>query len=104
MFALPAGLGPLVTVDIFRPYVGADFLANTQPQPVKITLAKVSDLRTPSWLERQSFNLLFTTPLNVLLIAGLYELTAPDGAGPWTVHLNPIMHPPTHRVYQGLFH
>lgn len=103
MHSLPAGLGPLLTVDIFKPYAGAEFTANTVPQPIRITLAKVLEVRTPSWAERQSFNLIFTSPLEVFLIEGLYELKAPDGAGPWPVYLMPIVHPPTHRVYQGLF-
>lgn len=103
MYDLPAGLGVLTIVDEFKPYVGANFLVDTKPRTVSIKLEKIVLSTGASWMVRQPFNLIFSTPLNVFLVEGLYDVKAEDGAKTWSIHISPIIHPPHQRLYQGIF-
>lgn len=71
--------GQLLTIDDFKPHVGEAFAVDATPEPIRILLDKVTPQPGPSWLPREPFSLVFSTPWGTLLAEGSYRMKSPRG-------------------------
>lgn len=78
MYQLPK-LGPLLTVDDFKPHSGETYRVDATPEPIGIHLDAVQVGIAPNWVEREPFTLQFSTPWDVLLVEGNYRMKSPRG-------------------------
>ena len=89
----------------FEPLVGQYFVANCDPEPVKIKLVDVKPL-TPSGLDiRPPFIMIFHTPPNAYLVGGHYVMRCGQ-FGPEVIHIASMIAPPNAEpgyYYQSVF-
>lgn len=91
----------------FLPLKGATFLADCDPKPAALELFDVIPGRYSAGLVRPSFNLLFRSEPDVLLVTGLYKIRS-GAFGPEIVYIEPTMAPtgpdaPAGYYYQSVF-
>ncbi len=72
-------LNDFYRASLYQAFVGQEVLANTLPEPVALRLDSVMEGR-PNPGFRPPFSMLLSTPLNIALVDGLYELKLPNGA------------------------
>jgi hypothetical protein len=81
-----------LTAQMFTAEIGQVFTAETVPEPVELTLLQIvkGNLAAPGF--RRPFTLIFTTPLQVLLLEAQYRMKSASGRE-YLLHLNPIVSP-----------
>ena len=101
MHELPQ-LEGLLSAEDFEPWIGQMFVAETDPEPVSIRLEGVERRPASPFAIRAPFNLVFRSPMDVLLVDGIYKLRC-DRFGPHDIFLTPIVSPPGQRLYAAIF-
>ena len=94
-----------MAIDEFMPMVGQTLLANCNPQPVEIKLVEAAPLPNLAKLERHPFILIFHTPPEIQLLAGVYAMKCGEW-GPDLIYIEEMVAPdlkqPGH-FYQAVF-
>ncbi|MBV7585309.1 hypothetical protein KW851_20935 [Pseudomonas sp. PDM33] len=92
-----------LTAQAFGSELGQVFTAHTVPDPVQLTLHNVIEGREVGNGFRTPFTLIFTTPMNVLLLEAQYRLSSPSGRD-YELYLAPLAATVGgQRHYQALF-
>jgi hypothetical protein len=94
-----------IALDEFMPMVGQTLLADCSPKPVEIKLVSAKPLPNLSGVERHPFILMFRTPPEVLLVAGIYAMKCGEW-GPDLVYIEQTMSPDPKddgHFYQAVF-
>lgn len=92
-----------LTAPMFTSEIGQVFTAETVPEPVQLTLLNVVEGNLSAAGFRRPFSLVFTTPLQVLLLEAQYRLKSASGRE-YLLHLSPIVSPAGGlRHYQAQF-
>lgn len=94
-----------MTLDEFSGLVGEWFLADCEPEPVKIRLLEATASRPNDMASRPPFVLVFYTPPTARLLDGGYVLRCGQ-FGPDLVHINSLMPPANAEpgfYYQAIF-
>jgi hypothetical protein len=100
--ALPNGLH-FIELDTLEPWVGDDFLVQSDPEPLAVRLDKLIKYRNgPGFLPRAPFTALWSTDINVSLLLGTYALRH-GSWGPHRVYLEPMHFIGSRRAYQSVF-
>jgi len=81
-----------IAFDEFLPMVGQTLLANCSPKPVEIKLVSAKPLPNLGGVERQPFILLFRTPPEILLVAGIYAMKCGEW-GPDLIYIEQTISP-----------
>lgn len=88
----------------FAPFVGRQWLVDTQPKPVMIQLDQVDNARGGLPGGRDPFVLIFSTPWDTLLVEGQYLMRPGDDAEAVEIHLIPTQTAPgPRRNYHAVF-
>lgn len=87
MHPLPK-LGRVLTIDDFKPLEGETLMAETQPEPIALKLEKVVAAPNSASVVREPFTLVFSTPMNALLVEGHYRIAA-GRMGVVEIHMMP---------------
>lgn len=92
-----------LTAQTFKAEVGQVFTAETVPDPVQLKLHKLIQGAMANTAHRAPFSLIFTTPMNVLLLEAQYRLKSTSGRE-YMLYLSPIVSPGDGlRHYQAQF-
>lgn len=92
-----------LTARAFNAEVGQSFTAETVPDPVQLTLHRLVEGAVTGNGHRTPFSLIFTTPMNVLLLEAQYRLKSASGRE-YMLYLSPIVSPGDGlRHYQAQF-
>ena len=92
-----------LTARSFNAEIGKSFTAETVPDPVQLTLHRLVEGVMTSSGYRTPFSLIFTTPMNVLLLEAQYRLKSASGQE-YLLYLSPIVSPRDGlRHYQAQF-
>ncbi len=94
-----------MVIEEFLPLVGSHFLADCDPEPVKIKLIEATPLRPNPVVARPPFILVFHTAPDVRLLEGSYVLRCGQ-FGPDLVYLSSMIAPPNSDkgyYYQAVF-
>lgn len=92
-----------LTARAFNTEVGQLFTAETVPDPVQLTLHKLVEGAVTRNGHRTPFSLIFTTPMNVLLLEAQYRLKSASGRE-YLLYLSPLVSPGDGlRHYQAQF-
>lgn len=92
-----------LTAHMFRSEIGQVFTAETVPEPVQLSLLQVVEGNVVAAGFRHPFTLVFTSPLQVLLLEAQYRIKNASGRE-YLLHLSPIVSPVGHlRHYQAQF-
>jgi hypothetical protein len=89
----------------FTPMVGQLLLADCNPSPVEIKLVEARPLANNARLDRPPFLLVFRTPAEILLVAGIYAMKCGEW-GPELIYIEQMISPdPTDNghFYQAVF-
>lgn len=81
-----------IALDEFMPMVGQNLLADCNPNPVEIKLVSAKPMPNLSGVERHPFILMFRTPPEVLLVAGIYAMKCGEW-GPDLIYIERTMSP-----------
>ena len=81
-----------MTLDEFTPMVGQTLLADCNPKPVEIALTSAIPLPNHAQIERPPFILVFRTPPEIVLVAGIYAMKCGEW-GPDLVYIEQTMSP-----------
>jgi hypothetical protein len=88
----------------FTPFVGRQWLVDTQPRPMTIQLDEVDNVRGGMPGGRDPFVLVFSTPWDTLLVEGQYLMRPGQDAEAVEIHLIPTQTPPgPRRNYHAVF-
>lgn len=79
MIPLPK-LGRLAVVEDFLPHVGRNLRVEATPAPVEMRLDEILRRPVASWMAREPFLLVLSTPLTVMLLDATYRMRLPNGA------------------------
>ncbi len=91
-----------MTAEDFEPWVGRMVTVAAEPEPVAIQLLRVvRKLGSPLML-RAPFSLIFSSPLDVLLVDGIYSMKC-GSRGPYDVFIVPVLSLPGQRHYEAVF-
>jgi hypothetical protein len=94
-----------MTLDEFAPMVGQTLLADCEPKPVEIQLASADPLPSRGPVERPPFILVFRTPPEVVLAAGIYAMKCGEW-GPDLIYIEQTASPDRKdkgHFYQAVF-
>ncbi|MGP0172271.1 DUF6916 family protein [Pseudomonas sp. NCHU5208] len=92
-----------LTARSFNAEIGQLFTAETVPDPVQLTLHRLVEGGVANNGYRTPFSLIFTTPMNVLLLEAQYRLKSASGRE-YMLYLSPIASPGDGlRHYQAQF-
>lgn len=92
-----------LTARVFNAEIGQVFTAETIPDPVQLRLHKLVEGKEANSSRRTPFSLIFTTPMNVLLLEAQYRLKSASGRE-YMLYLSPIVSPGGDlRHYQAQF-
>lgn len=92
-----------LTAQMFTSEVGQVFTAETVPETVELTLLNMVEGKPIAAGLRRPFSLIFTTPVQVLLLEAQYRLKSASGRE-YLLHLSPIVSPAGGlRHYQAQF-
>jgi hypothetical protein len=94
-----------MTLDEFMPMLGQNLLADCSPQPVELKLTAVRPLTNHARLDRPPFVLVFRTPPQILLVAGVYAMRCGDW-GPDLIYIEQMAAPEAKddgHFYQAVF-
>jgi hypothetical protein len=89
----------------FTPMVGHSLLADCNPAPVEIKLVDARPLTNHARLERPPFLLVFRTPPEILLVAGIYAMKCGEW-GPDLIYIEQMNSPDPKdngHFYQAIF-
>ena len=81
-----------MTLDEFTPMVGQTLLADCNPEPVEIALTSASPLPNHAQIERPPFILVFRTPPEIVLVAGIYAMKCGEW-GPDLIYMEEMAPP-----------
>ena len=81
-----------MTLDEFMPMVGQTLLADCNPKPVEITLTSAVPLTNHARIERPPFILVFRTPPEIVLVAGIYAMKCGEW-GPDLIYIEEMAPP-----------
>lgn len=101
MFDLPK-LDRLLIAEDFEPWVGRHFAVDADPEPVSIQLTRIDRRAASRFAVRAPFSLIFSTPMDILLVDGIYKLRC-GRFGPHEVFLAPVLSPQRQRLYEAVF-
>ena len=100
--SLPPDL-KLLTAGDFEPFIGQTFRVEASPEALEIQLDAVERRPRLTWMLREPFTLLFSTPSSVLLEEGSYRMQ-PEGGEPLDIYVIPIQELSSdRRAYQAVF-
>jgi len=94
-----------MTLDEFTPMVGQTLLADCNPQPVELKLVEAAPLPNHAKIERHPFILVFRTPYEIQLIAGIYAMKCGEW-GPDLIYIEEMVPPDPKdngHFYQAVF-
>ncbi|WP_110690926.1 DUF6916 family protein [Salinicola endophyticus] len=92
-----------LTAEAFNAEIGQVFTAETVPDPVQLTLHKLVEGTGTNGGHRQPFALIFTSPMNVMLLEAQYRLKSASGLE-YLLYLSQIVSPGDGlRHYQAQF-
>ena len=89
----------------FMPMVGQTLLADCNPKPVELKLVEAKPLPNLAQIERHPFILLFRSPPEILLVAGIYAMKCGEW-GPDLIYIEKTMSPDPKddgHFYQAVF-
>jgi hypothetical protein len=94
-----------MTLDEFAPMVGQTLLADCEPKPVEIQLTSARPLPNHGPVERPPFILIFRTPPEIVLVAGIYPMKCGEW-GPDLIYIEEMASPDLNdkgHFYQAVF-
>jgi hypothetical protein len=89
----------------FTPMVGRSLLADCNPEPVELKLVSAEPLRDRGAVERPPFILIFRTPPEIQLLAGIYAMKCGEW-GPDLIYIEQTIAPDPKdngHFYQAVF-
>jgi hypothetical protein len=89
----------------FMPMVGQTLLADCNPQPVELLLTQARPLTNHAGLDRPPFILVFRTPPEIQLVAGVYAMKCGEW-GPDLIYIEQTIAPDPKdkgHFYQAVF-
>lgn len=92
-------------LDEFTPMVGQTLLADCNPKPVELKLVEAAALPNLGKVERHPFILIFRSPPEILLVAGIYAMRCGEW-GPDLIYIEQTMSPDPQdngHFYQAVF-
>ncbi|WP_066798861.1 DUF6916 family protein [Sphingomonas soli] len=93
----------LLTPESFEPWLGRKVRVATLPEPVEITLARITRHSPLRGIDvREPFSLFFEAPFEAYLIDATYSLDCGRG-GPHEILLTQLQPRDGHRVYEAVF-
>ena len=94
-----------MTLDEFAPMVGQTLLVDCEPKPVEIELTSARPLPNHGVVERPPFILIFRTPPEIVLVAGIYPMKCGEW-GPDLIYIEQVASPDLKdkgHFYQAVF-
>jgi hypothetical protein len=89
----------------FMPMVGQTLLADCNPKPVELKLTEAKPLPDRGQIERPPFILIFRTPPEIVLVAGIYAMKCGEW-GPDLIYIEETISPDPKdkgHFYQAVF-